>query len=231
MFLIVERLTRAVWKLLVTEMITVSRKNQRRIRWRGFKSIEERKCIEGFCQFMKCYILSFLYLDFANFQITKCLKAVPILVPKLLLSTQILIGVMLMLIQRRIFLMMKQMTWCRQICRLGNKAMLKAFLVDNFEIDLDMMDPEGELHIKKTDTPDWQVYDIAAGKTVLNDRGSPRSSHQDCPVWWDSGDIVWARGRVWGWWTALGTHPCTMWFCTTPPPCRLWTSCCRRGLM
>ena len=60
----------------------------------------------------------------------------------------------------------------RQICRLGNKAMLKTFLVDNSEIDLDMMDPEGELHIKKTDTPDWQVYDIAAGKTVLNDRGS-----------------------------------------------------------
>lgn len=119
----------------------------------------------------------------------------------------------------------------RQICRLGNKAMLKTFLVDNSEIDLDMMDPEGELHIKKTDTPDWQVYDIAAGKTVLNDRGSPRSSHQDCPVWWDSGDIVWARGRVWGWWTASGTHPCTVWFCTTPPPCRLWTSCCRRGLM
>ena len=42
----------------------------------------------------------------------------------------------------------------RQICRLGNRAMLKTFLVDNPEIDLDMMDPEGEFHIKKTDTSD-----------------------------------------------------------------------------
>jgi len=38
----------------------------------------------------------------------------------------------------------------RQICRLGDKAMLKTFLVNNPEIDLDMMDPE-------------------AGTTVLNE--------------------------------------------------------------
>ena len=30
-------------------------------------------------------------------------------------------------------------------CRLGDKAMLKTFLVNNPEIDLDMMDPEGKL--------------------------------------------------------------------------------------
>ena len=30
----------------------------------------------------------------------------------------------------------------RQICRLGDKAMLKTFLVNNHEIDPDLMDPE-----------------------------------------------------------------------------------------
>jgi hypothetical protein len=37
----------------------------------------------------------------------------------------------------------------RQICRLGDKAMLKTFLVNNPEIDLDMMDPEGKLNIRR----------------------------------------------------------------------------------
>ena len=33
----------------------------------------------------------------------------------------------------------------RQICRLGDKATLKTFLVNNPEIDLDMMEREGKL--------------------------------------------------------------------------------------
>ena len=59
----------------------------------------------------------------------------------------------------------------RQICRLGDKAMLKTFLktflVKNPEIDLDMMDPEGKLNIKNTDITRNLLF--LAGTTVLNE--------------------------------------------------------------
>ena len=38
----------------------------------------------------------------------------------------------------------------RQLCRSGNKAMLKTFLVNNPEIDLDVKDPEGKKDTIKT---------------------------------------------------------------------------------
>ena len=38
----------------------------------------------------------------------------------------------------------------RQLCRSGNKAMLKTFLVNNPEIDLDVKDPEGKKDTMKT---------------------------------------------------------------------------------
>ena len=59
-------------------------------------------------------------------------NVVQIGVPKV--STQIFRVVMMMLIESLLM-----------TCRLGDKAMLKTFLVNNPEIDLDMMDPEGKL--------------------------------------------------------------------------------------
>ena len=38
----------------------------------------------------------------------------------------------------------------RQLCRSGNKAMVKTFLVNNPEIDLDVKDPEGKKDTMKT---------------------------------------------------------------------------------
>ena len=45
-----------------------------------------------------------------------------------------------------------------QICRLGDKAMLKTFLVNNPEIDLDMMDPEGKIKIRRTIFTDNLIF-------------------------------------------------------------------------
>ena len=55
----------------------------------------------------------------------------------------------------------------RQLCRSGNKTMLKTFLANNPEIDLDVKDPEGMFAYETY----WFVlhFCIAAGTTALNE--------------------------------------------------------------